>query len=268
MTTIFTMPAPDAETPSTPTTSLPPFAPLIPDFSIERGQFNQILENRGVRFMHYRALPCPNINGLDQNSHDPLCPHCDSNNIIYYRPKEIFGHFSGNATQKQFEFNGVFESSTAVVTLPSEYSDGEQADFSVFDKLVAVDFMIQTWEKKEYVNRPIQQLRYPILQVEYMVTATSSILKEYFLGIDFNIIDGKIEWISGRAPSYDSLTDTGQTFSVRYLARPAYIVANMLRELRVSQQVGLDGVKRAVRLPQQLVVKRDFWVNPSDKVGD
>jgi len=155
-----------------------------------------------------------------------------------------------------------------VVTLPSEYSDGEQADFSVFDKLVAVDFMIQTWEKKEYVNRPIQQLRYPILQVEYMVTVNGSALKEYFLGIDFNIIDGKIEWISGRAPSYDSLTDTGQTFSVRYLARPAYIVANMLRELRVSQQVGLDGVKRAVRLPQQLVVKRDFWVNPSDKVGD
>lgn len=211
------------------------------------------------------------MRALDDNSHDPLCSHCDGSAILYYAPKEIIGVFVSNAIEKQFEYNGMWEAGNAVVTLPSEYSDGSQADFTMYDRLVVTDYTVRLWEQKEYEPRSDskQQLRYPIVKVEYLVTASSSpnVVKEYVLGTDFNIVDGKIEWISGQEPDYDVVSEIGQTFSVAYLANPAYVVLQPLRELRVSQQLESNATKVAIRLPQQVVVKRDFLVNPPEKLA-
>ena len=237
---------------------------------MEKGQFNQLIENRGIRFMHYRAITCPNLNGLNENSHSPTCPHCTGKNIIYYRPKEIFGFFSGNSNQKQFEFNGYFESTSATVTFPSEYQDGEPADFSIFDRVVAVDYLVQTYEMKEYEVRKdlTQQLRFPIDRVEYLITADDSGIREFSAGVDFNIVDGKIQWVADKSPSYSLATQIGDVYSVRYLTQPSYLVVNLIRELRASQQTGSDNIKRAIRLPQQLVLKREFFQNPSEKTKE
>ena len=255
----------------TPTsTSTQPFFPnQIPDVSINKGAFDQILQNRGIRFNHYRALPCPNLTSLDDNSHDPICPHCDGSGIIYYEKRDIVGVMTSAGIEKQFEYNGIWEAGTATVTLPSEYTDGTQADFAMFDKLEVVDYTIRLWEKKEYEPRPDykQQLRYPIQKIEYIISADHTQIYTYEVGIDYSIVDGVIQWIPGNHPEYDPLSETGEVFSISYLAHPIYLVMQPIRELRMTQQMMPDGTKMAIRLPQQLVVKRDFLVNAPEKLA-
>lgn len=250
-------------------TSTPPmFPPNLPDPSIYKQNFDQLLARRGIRFKHYKSLPCPNVKGLDDNSHDPTCEQCDGSGIIYYEPRDIVGIISSNSVEKQFEYQGAWEIGSATVTMPSEYDDGVQADFTLYDKLEVLDYTVRLWELKEYEPRPdnTQQLRYPIEKVGYLITATDSQVTEFKQDIDFTIDNGMIKWQIGHTPSYDLVNDMGQTFSVAYWANPVYIVLQPMRELRVTQQMLPDGTKIAVRLPQQLVIKRDFLVNKPEKL--
>lgn len=250
-------------------TSVPSFfPPNLPDPSIYKDNFDQLLNRRGIRFLHYKSLPCPNIKILDDNSHDATCEQCDGSGIIHYDPREIIGIISSNSVEKQFEYQGAWEIGSAVVTMPSEYSDGVQADFTLYDKLEVLDYTVRLWELKEYEPRPqnTQQFRYPIEKIGYLITATNSEVKEFVQGVDFTVDDGLIKWIPGHTPNYDHINDMGQTYSVAYWAHPVYIVLQPMRELRVTQQMMPDGTKMAVRLPQQLVIKRDFLVNKPEKL--
>lgn len=263
-----TMDKPSASTPVTPTSVRPQFPSMIPDPSMMGINFDQILKNRGIRFLHSRALPCPNMSSMDDNNHNPLCTHCDGSGILYYREKEIFGVMVSNSVEKQFEYNGIWETGTAVVTFPTEYVDGEQAEFSLYDRLVVQDYTVRLWEKKQYEPRigRLQQLRYPIHNVEYLITVTDAAVKEFVQGTDFDIVGGLIQWVDGKEPDYDQVNEMGQIFSVSYYANPVYIVMQPMRELRVSQQMLPDGTKVAIRLPQQIVVKRDYFVNKPEKI--
>ena len=263
-----TMTKPSATIPTSETSTPSFFPPNLPDPSGYKQNFDQLLNRRGIRFRHYKSLPCPNIKLLDDNSHDPLCEQCDGSGIIYYEPKDIVGVLTSNSVEKQFEYQGAWEIGSAVVTMPSEYADGEQADFTLYDKLVVLDYTVRLWELKEYEPRPgdTQQLRYPIEKVGYLITVTDSEVTEFQQGVDFTVDNGVINWISGHTPSYDAINEMGQTYSVSYWANPVYIVLQPMRELRVTQQMMPDGTKVAVRLPQQLVIKRDFLVNKPEKL--
>lgn len=253
--------------PTSPTSYSPMQSILIPDPSLKGVAFDQLLQNRGVRFIHRLATPCPNIKSVHDNNHNPLCPICDGNGLYYYREKEIWGVFQSNSLQKNFEMQGLWEIGSAVVTLPTEYPDGTPAEFNTFDQLVIPDFTVRLWELKSYEPRVDgkQQMRYPIASIDYIASVKDNgVLVTYTEGTDFNIVDGKISWIAGKQPEYDTATEQGDVFTINYFANPVYNVLQHLRELRISQQL-VNGVKVPVKLPQQVLVKRDFLANPSEK---
>lgn len=258
---------PNAPTPNYPG-NINPFMPgILPDASIDVKAFNNLIKNRGIRFFHSKAFPCSNINSLDDNTHNVLCPHCDGSGILYYDRREIIGAFLSNSIDKQFERNGVWEIGTATATFPTVYPDGTEADFGTYDRLEISDFSVRLWELKEYeprVNNK-QQLRYPILKTSRVETITQTERKEFLEGIDFIIEDGMIKWVDGRTPNYDSVNQRGQVYSINYYCKPIYVVLNPLRELRVTQEY-INGQKTATRLPQQVVLRRDFYVNAPEKV--
>ena len=240
---------------------------ILQDPSIKGLSFDQMIQNRGIAFTHKRAVPCPNMGALDDNSHDPYCTICDNSGMIYYEEKSITGIFSGNSLDRLFEQQGMWETGTAVVTFPAEYSDGTQADFNEFDQLVIRDFEVRLWELIEYepTSNSRQKLRYPITEVDYIASVESGVLTPYTEGTDFNITSGEIEWISGQEPTYDSANDRGTVIVVSYYALPVYTVVQTLRELRVTQEL-VGGVKTARRLPQEVLVKRDFLRRTGDTI--
>lgn len=244
-------------------TSIPSSLPtFIPDPSLKGLSFDQMLQNRGIRFTHRVAAPCPNISTVADNNHDPLCPVCDGNGILYYREKEIYGTFSSNSLQKNFEMQGIWEIGSAVVTLPTEYPDGTQAEFQTYDQLVIPDFTVRVWELKDFEVRPDnkQQMRYPISSIDFVGYVEGGVLVELIEGTNFDIEDGKIKWIAGFEPPYDATVDRGEVIVVSYFANPVYNVLQHMRELRITQEL-VGGQKVPVRLPQQVLVKRDFLAN-------
>lgn len=251
-------------------TSTPSPMPLyLPDPSIKGVSFDQLLSQRGIRFIHQKAVPCPNIQSVNTNAHVPDCPFCDDSGIIYYDPKEIWGVFSGNSIEKTFEAHGIWEVGSAVVTLPTQYPDGTQADFNTYDRLTIPDFEVRMWELKEYEPRDdnVQQLRYPIHKIDYASSINGTEQKFYLIDVDFTITpEGHIQWIDGQQPPYDPTKDVGEVIVWSYYADPVYVVLQSLRELRITQEY-VDGQKVARRLPQQILVRRDFMMGNAEPLG-
>ena len=256
--------------PSQSPTSVPSQMPLwIPDPSIKGISFDQLINQRGIRVIHHKAIPCPNVQTLNTNAHLPDCEFCDDSGIIYYDQKEIMGLFSGNSMEKTFEAHGVWEVGTSVMTFPAEYSDGTQADFNTYDKLIIPDFEVRLWELKEYEPRlnNKQALRYPVTKMEIATSISDGAQKFYQVGVDFNISsDGAIEWIDGKEPDYDDDKEIGETIAYGYFANPVYIVLQSMRELRITQEL-VNNQKIARRLPQHILVKRDFMVGSGEKLA-
>jgi hypothetical protein len=265
------MKKPDADQAVASTSTRSPMPNLILDPSIRGASFEQLLENRGIRFTHKRAVPCPNLRSLDDNTHDPNCPFCDNSGILRYGDRDITGVFQGNSLEKLFEQQGIWEIGSAIVTLPDTYDDGSEADFNTFDQLIIQDFEVRLWETKEFEPRTgnKQKLRYLISDsgIDHLSSIEAGVLREYTVGTDFNIVGGEIEWISGKEPGFDSVADLGSVFTVAYYAKPVYNVLQHMRELRVTQEHQSDGTKIARRLPQEILVRRDFLVNPTEKLA-
>lgn len=260
------LPKPNEIYPNSPTTSPSQMPLYIPDFSIRGESFDQILANRGVRFIHRIAAPCPNMKSITDNNHDPNCLVCGNHGFVYYREKEIFGVFASNSLEKNFEQQGVWEIGTAVVSLPTEYADGEQADFNTFDQLLIPDFEVRVWELLEFQPTPNDQqlLRYSIQNIDQIFSVINNQKVDYQEGVNFTIVDGAIQWIPGKTPPFFDSDDRGTVLSITYLANPIYNVLQHLRELRITQEF-VGTTKVAKRLPQQILVKRDFITRLPDK---
>lgn len=270
----MSMDRPNKQYPNPPTTSPTstpsPMPIFLPDPSIKGQSFDQLLSQRGIRMIHRKAIPCMNVKSTEFDAHQPDCPFCDDSGIIYYESREIWGIFSGNSIEKTFEAHGVWEVGTAVVTMPTTYPDGSQADFNTYDRLEIPDQTVRLWELKGYEPRAgnIQDLRYPIEKVEYASSITDGIQKFYTQGIDFNIdTDGAVVWIDGKQPTYNSNLERGEVVGWAYFAKPVYVVLQSLRELRITQEL-VNGVKTAIRLPQQILVRRDFMVGSGEKIAN
>jgi hypothetical protein len=241
------------------------FPTILPDPSIRGDAFDQLLNNRGIRFIHKVASPCPNINVLDDNNHDPECTFCDQSQMLYVQEKEIWGVLSNNTLEKLYEIQGVWEVGTAVITFPTHYNDSEQqADFNVFDQLVCPDFQVRLSDLKQYDGTGTTTLKYPVVRAVDITAIVNNALKTYVEGVDYDIVDGDISWISGKEPSYNQVEEIGEVLSITYVANPVYNVLQTLHELRVTQEL-INGVKTAIRLPQQVLVKRDFLFKPDNK---
>lgn len=241
------------------------FPPILPDPSIRGDAFDQLLNNRGIRFIHKISAPCPNINVLDDNNHDPECPFCDQSQILYVAEKEIFGVLSNNTLEKMYEIQGVWEVGTAVITFPTCYNASqEQADFNTFDQLICPDFEIRLSDLKAYEGDSITKCKYPIVRAVNITSISDGVLRTYSEGVDYDIVNGDIHWIDGKQPPYNQIEEIGEVLSITYVANPVYNVVQTLHELRVTQEM-INGVKTAIRLPQQVLVKRDFLFKPDNK---
>lgn len=264
---IMVMDKPIATYPNSPTSMPSPMPFNIPDVSVRAEAYDQILKNRGIRVIHRRALVCPNVLALDTNSHTPECPNCDNSGFMYYGDREIIGTFNGNSMEKTFEQHGVWEIGTAVMTFPSEYADGTEADFQQFDRLEIPDFTVRLYELLEYLPTAdnTQSVRYDIEKVDFMVVTNvgPKLAQRIFnVGVDFNIVNGDIVWVDGKQPNYDASAQRGQVIAVAYYANPIYIVIQSLRELRITQEMDpATGMKVARRMPQEVLVRRDFLVH-------
>ena len=252
---------------------------VLPDPQFDGGQFEQLIKNRGIRFQVWKRALCPNVNNLDENNHDPNCKLC-SNGFIYYGGNTAFGTFSGNSLKTYRNIEGQWQIGQAVVTMQS-YLDSESGQpdpenpvcLDNMDKLIAVDYMFRHSERIEHsFATKIDRLRYPALRVDYVASKN----RQFYEGTNFQIDpDGNIMWTgTDRPDNVQQLTDRGDTYgevyTIVYYARPVYYVTDVIHELRATTGWNADRQrKEAIRLPQQVVISRDYLVeHEGDKRGE
>jgi hypothetical protein len=245
----------------------------LPEPHHDAAAYDEFIKAHGLRWTHYKSAFCPNVSDIDNRQHDPNCRTCD-NGYIFYGGAEVMGFLEQGKLERFYEIQGLWEAGQAIVTFTS-YQDGPDGsvskgpmnDFLLGDKVVCLDYTF-AWPEIVEINRNgVDRLKYPALEVEFL----SDVDREYKESVDFKInSDGFIEWLpGGKRPAWQPDKDRGSVYSIRYSANPVYFVEQVLREIRATKGENREtGAIEAVRLPQQLLIKRDFmFKHPADNVG-
>lgn len=245
----------------------------LPDPQLDPKAFEELIKNRGLRWQHFKATQCPNVDDLENNQHDPNCRRCE-NGMLYYGGAIIHGIFQQNKLERMYEVQGIWDIGEAVVTF-SAYADdlagvpgkGAAVDLQHFDKLVCLDYQFRWQELIEHSPMGIDRLRYPALNVEFLSTKQ----KEYKINEDF-IIDenGYIKWTTTNRPDYNQDTQRGEVYTVAYCARPVFYVVQLLHEIRATKALNRETNEvEAIRLPQMVLIRRDYlFKHPADDKGE
>jgi hypothetical protein len=178
------------------------------------------------------------------------------------------GIFSQGKLEKMYDAMGVWDIGQAVVTFQAfmdgpdgEISEGPAVDFQIGDRLTCLDYTFTWIELIEHnVSTSVDRLRYPAITVEVIVDEAG---KRYHEGLHFNITSsGQIKWLTNERPPFQQDINRGGIYSIRYTARPVFFVTQMLHEVRATKGIDrTDGQLKAIRLPQQVLIRRDFLVN-------
>src|SRR5712664_2816872 len=108
---------------------------------LNRDAFAQLVQDLGVKLVHYRALPCP-VGMVDE--HDPRKTHHQhsgcSNGYVFEKAGEVTCLFQGNGTTTQLLDVGVMYGSTVQVTFPPTYDESDEpVVLAVADRLALAE---------------------------------------------------------------------------------------------------------------------------------
>lgn len=244
----------------------------LPDPQLDPLAFEQLIKNRGLRWRHFKAAQCPNVEDLETNQHNPNCRICE-NGMVFFGEREVHGIFQQNKLERMYEIQGVWDVGEAMVTFSAFEDDadgnpgkGSTIDLQHFDKLICLDYTFRWQELIEHSSLGVDRLRYPALTIEFLRTKS----KEFKINEDF-IIDekGMIKWTGQNTPGSDQLNDRGEIFTVSYCARPVFYVVQLIHEIRATKAQNIvTGEVMAIRLPQAVLIRRDYlFAHPGDDKG-
>ena len=240
---------------------------ILPDPGLNDVHFSELIKNRGMKFTHHRAIPCPNVQDNESMIHVNHCTHPNCfNGMLYIQPNVVWGYFNNDQLNKLYEIQGEYNENIAIITMSATYEDGTQCDLGVYDLLESSEYSKRTYELIEYNPAGIDRLKYYAIDT-YVLTLHD---REFVKDVDFTILDGKIKWISNNRPGYNQQSGRGQIYSIGYYIRPTFFVHHVMKELRATQVVDpMTGEKIAVRLPQHIMCLRELlYPDTKDETGD
>lgn len=238
-----------------------------PDQSVEFDAlaFDSVVQTHGVTFVHYKAIPCP-VGMID--IYDLRRPHEDhsgcSGGFLHFLGGTITCLFVGNTKHIQYTEPGFAPSAVVSVTLPRFYDDcpTQKPLVALFDRfyLDEATIVVPHSQLFEANQSGIDKVSFPIVCVLDLIDNNGKRYSE----ADYSILDGKIHWLSTNRPMYDVTTGKGQICSIRYTYRPYWYVKDLLHEIRVTQITSPTGERVVERMPQELLLQREYVFEKED----
>lgn len=219
--------------------------------------FLDAIIDHGVELVHWRAMRCPGgMVSIDDMRHPNICHLGCSNGFIFSRAGSLKCLFSSNSDSPQVQETGVLDSSGVQVTLPTCYDDGKPVFVACFDRLYLAEerLVVPEWELVEYHITGRDRLRRAAVAVQDLIDSNGVAYKE---GIDFEVRQGQIFWLTENRPGIDPATGKGRVYACRYLYRPYFYIKSIAHEVRVAQVDGPDG-RVSARMPQAVTLQREF----------
>lgn len=227
--------------------------------------FQKLIEGKGIKMVHARPLPCPNILDLHNGDHDPACNKC-YNGMIYYGQKEFIGAFMGDSNNRQFMMNGQWDMEQVTIVLPTKYLDGTELDAQLFDQISVQKTMpVRYYQRVEHSQIGLDKLHFPAISVDHLMDASG---KQYTPGVDFVVEDGHIRWTSQNRPDYNLSIGRGTIYSVNYYTIPVFTIIGLPHQFRTTQALDAQGKPYIERYPQMAACRKDFIpYDSTDKVA-
>jgi hypothetical protein len=231
--------------------------------SWDADNFDLFVRSQGVKFVHWRAMPCP-VGKSDRwdvrrTEHDHS--GC-SNGHIYTRAGEITCLFMGNGNKRDQHETGLKDGGTANATAPTTYDNCPDASFDPmpFDRLYLTEeaITVPAAQQVEAHATNHDRLDYPVVSVVDIVDS-----KGVRHGSDeYDIVNGQIVW--KQSLGFDPILNRGTVYSIRYMYRPYWYIRDLTHQIRVAQVQTVDG--RVVRrFPQQFVIQREHIFEKEEK---
>lgn len=236
---------------------------------------NQFISGLGLRMKHYIFTPYvigATQTGSLRNYDDQAVQKKDDkffydNNGMYLYVGDVNVIWSSNSKKLSELPSGYYPDSTASVTINRNYIDtNEIVAMSEFDKLVLVldpsenplEYATVQWEQIKHNPTGIDRLMFQAVKIDHLSDANGI---NYRIGVDFNLVNGNIEWIQGaKRPGFDNLSSEGVVMSIRYRYIPSFYIKYTAHELRSHPTIDPNtGIKRAIRGPMSAAIQID-WV--------
>jgi len=218
--------------------------------------FEELIKSQGVRMIHSRPVPCPNVRQISSPDHSPACNLC-FNGFLYYNESNFIGAFQGNTLNRKFDAQGTWDLDEASIIIPVTDTDDEVLDVQYFDQIVVPDFTVRYYQRVEHSQIGIDRLQFPALTIDFVIDSTG---KRFRPGVDVIVERGRLKWI-GERPGYDVALKLGRIYSVNYYTRPVFSIVGLPHQLRMAQTQGEGGPGTSnvpARFPQLAIVRKDF----------
>ena len=231
------------------------------------------IETKGYRLAWSRAsyCPCKPINDQTEQP-DPNCTLCEGSGWVRFRPvgavlnEDITGELDSlqqtivgtdsavirgvmsGITNKREPYDQVLPRLEGVmnVTVRAENKLGYH------DRLVNLDSTIVYSQVHDYESGSSTKLRYPVRSVNLL----RSVSKTFLTDVDFTLVDGAIQWVSGKAPP------ANERLAIHYLTHPTWRVVEHPHAMRLtpvkSKTKSVAG--DPIALPVQAVCKLEFML--------
>lgn len=213
-------------------------------------EFDNLLEDQGVKVRVTPVLLCPNKTDLTDTNHVLDCPLCFGDQVIEVQEKAIeeWAFVQAIKLNKDFQVQGIFDVKDAMLTIK------QGVRLYYWYKVEILDF-------SSIFNQLIKRGSGDFDRVRYNPTSGG-------VDIPFHLIDSKgvryderhykiedrsIKWKGAKRP------EAGTLYSVSYPVLPTFRVLEMLHENRYYYVGFKQKKKYPVQLPQQCVIRLDYF---------
>jgi hypothetical protein len=217
-------------------------------------EFDNLIEDQGIRVRIIPAVLCPNRTSLHDTNHTLDCPICYGDEVIDLRDQcvEDWAYVQSIHLNKNMEVQGIWDVKDAQITVRA----GVRLYY--FYKIEIVDFSSVFNQIIKRGAGDTDRTRYnpaPNCDTPYYCVDKAGV--RYELNTHYKIEDNKLRWLTPVRPAANTL------YSLSYPVLPTFRVIEMLHENRYYYRAFKMAEKKPVQLPQQAVIRLDYLAKNS-----
>lgn len=230
---------------------------------------DQFVKSRSVTFEHWAAIPSPiGMKDSGEYRRSDVSDTLTSNGFLYKKVGEFNATLLGNGHKNDDIDGGIFDNSTARITMPRFYnarkpSNKKEISLLPGDRIYAkgIELKVDNYQRTDFEhNTLVDVLQFPVQSVSMLIDSQN---KTYSEGQDFTIKDGNIHWSKQSNPGIDTDLGKGKVYGIRYTYLAFWYVASLINEIRITT----DENDNPARMPYQAMIQREYVYNNKNKTS-
>jgi hypothetical protein len=230
--------------------------------------FESNIYAHGLEFIHFSAIPDPTglLSKNDSRRPNVVDNPLASNGMLYIKRGKIQALMSGATKEVKASSGGITDSGIAQISPACFYVDppcGKEIRvyLTPYDRLyISQENILVT--RTELVNSSISgvdTLKFPVVNVLLLVDSEGN----FYQKDSYSILNGRIHWTEGKPrPSFDSESNQGQVYSIKYEMTPYYYVQRLVHDLRLIQGFNdATGDRAVIQAQQSAIIAREYLID-------